>query len=257
MHADDAFETLFAAAASPVLVLCDHASRRIPADFDDNDLGLHLSDLERHISHDVGALDLARIIAQRLDATVVASRFSRLLVDANRGENDPTLIMKLYDGSIIPGNRQVGPRETEERLARFHRPYHGEIRRLVEAKAAAGHVPVLVSIHSFTPQLRGRATRPWHIGVLWHGDDRLARPFMQALDRAEDICVGDNEPYSGGLPGDTLNVHGMKRGLPHVLIEFRNDLIADETGQQEWAGKILPALNAAISQVLTEENLYG
>ncbi len=242
-----AFETLNRTARSPVVILCDHASRQIPLDISDSDLGLGLTDLERHIAYDVGAYDVARIIAQNFDATMISSRFSRLLIDVNRGEEDPTLIMRLYDGTVIPGNRRAGPAETEQRLARFHRPYHHEIGGILDSKLAAGLAPILISIHSFTRQLRGQSPRPWHIGVLWDVDGRLAQPFIRALAAQPDICVGDNEPYSGRLPGDTLHKHGLGRGLAHLLIEIRNDLIETAQGQNEWAEKIMPALRDAIS----------
>ena len=249
----DAFEILNPDATSSVIVLCDHASRFIPPNIGGKDLGLALADLERHIAYDVGALDVAKYIAEHYHATLVFSRFSRLVIDANRGEDDPTLVMRLYDGTIIPGNRQVNADEVEQRLRRFHRPYHGAIRQVIDEKLVICPMPILLSIHSFTPQLRGGGKRPWHIGVLWEGDDTLALPVIQSLRLLSDVCVGDNKPYSGGLPGDTLNIHGSKRGLPHVLVEFRSDLIEDGAGQCVWAEKIIAALNAAIATLGKEK----
>ncbi len=249
----DAFEILNDDAVSPVIVLCDHATRHIPPDIGAADLGLALGDLERHIAYDVGALGAAKYIADYFNAILVHSRFSRLVIDANRGEDDPTLLMRLYDGTIIPGNRRVGADDIEQRLRRFHRPYHAAIRQVIDDKIALGAMPVLLSIHSFTPQLRGGRKRPWHIGALWGDDGTLALPFIQNLRLLGDVCVGNNEPYSGGLPGDTLNVHGLNRGLPHLLIEFRSDLIEDGDGQKAWAEKIIPALNAAIASLGKEK----
>jgi predicted N-formylglutamate amidohydrolase len=245
----DAFEIFDAPDLSPVIVLCDHASRRIPADICTDDLGLGLSDLDRHIAYDVGAEPATLRIARGLGATAICARFSRLLIDANRGEDDPTLLMRLYDGTVIPGNRNAGEAEKARRLERFHRPYHRAIGALIDARLAAGITPVLVSIHSFTPQLRGGRPRPWQIAVLWHADDRLSAPLIRRLGALPGLCVGDNEPYSGGLPGDTLHRHGLARGLPHVLVEFRNDLIAGERGQRDWADLLLPALRGAIGDL--------
>ncbi len=248
MKNNDSFTSLNAGTSSPIIVLCDHATRHIPPDISSDDLGLDLGDLERHIAYDIGALAVARLISAYFDTKLIHTNFSRLLIDANRGENDPTLVMRLYDGTVVPGNRTIDNCQFLHRLDRFHRPYHTEIGRLIDQMIGQGSNPLLVSIHSFTPQLRGRGKRPWHIGVLWEGDDRLAQPFMQELQANTDIHVGNNEPYRGGLPGDTLNTHGLARGLPHILIEFRNDLVEDAKGQDEWARKIIPALELALSQ---------
>jgi predicted N-formylglutamate amidohydrolase len=249
MADDAAFHIRNSGSDLAVLVICDHATRHVPQDISANGLGLELTDLERHIAYDVGALEVARIMADALGATLVSSNFSRLLADANRGEDDPTLIMRLYDGTIIPGNRQLTATDRAMRLARFWRPYRGALEREIAIRQSRGQVPVLVSVHSFTPQLRGGAPRPWHVGVLWHRDDRMARPFIAALARLEGVVIGDNEPYAGGLPGDTLEALALSRGLPHILIEFRNDLIADAAGQAEWAARVMPALRTALAAV--------
>ena len=174
-------------------------------------------------------------LARLLDAPAILTRFSRLVIDPNRGEDDPTLVMRLYDGTIMPANRHVTPHEVERRLDAYHRPYHAAIEAEIDARLAAGRPPALVAIHSFTPRLRGRAPRPWHVGVLWHLDGRLAAPLIARLRAEPDLCVGDNEPYSGQLEGDTLSRHGTAANLPNVLIEVRQDLIATETGQRLWA----------------------
>ncbi|MEO0915029.1 MAG: N-formylglutamate amidohydrolase, partial [Pseudomonadota bacterium] len=128
--------------------------------------------------------------------------------------------------------------EVARRKAAFYTPYHTAITTEIDAQIARGLTPHLISIHSFTPQLRGRPERPWHIGILWDQDARLASPLMRALEAEGDLVVGDNQPYSGQLQGDCMYQHGTSRGLPHVLIEIRNDLISDETGQRTWAERL-------------------
>jgi predicted N-formylglutamate amidohydrolase len=177
------------------------------------------------------------------------STFSRLVIDPNRAEVDPTLVMKLYDGSIIPANRRVGAEETERRLNLYHRPYHRAIGEALDAIAARGGDPVLVSVHSFTPRLRTGPMRPWHVGLLWDEDDRLVRPLLDQLRGEAGLVVGDNQPYSGALAGDCMSIHGTDRDIPHVLIEVRNDLIADGEGQAFWAALLAPKLRDTIMEM--------
>jgi predicted N-formylglutamate amidohydrolase len=224
------------------VITCDHASNLVPSDVNGGDLGLPPEDMARHIAYDVGAAGVARAMAEALDAPVILSDFSRLVIDPNRGEDDPTLLMKVYDGSIIPANRHADAAEVERRLARYHRPYHRAIERLI----ASRHGPAIVAVHSFTPQFEGRPPRPWHVGVLYAGDTRLALPLLARLNAEPDLCVGDNQPYSGHLPGDALDRHGVQTGLPHVLIEVRNDLIGTEAEQHAWGLRLAPMLDAAL-----------
>ncbi|MCP1169470.1 N-formylglutamate amidohydrolase [Limimaricola litoreus] len=227
------------------LVTCDHASNHVPPWVSGGDLGLPASDMARHIAWDVGAAGLTEALAERLDAPAILSKFSRLVIDPNRGEDDPTLLMKLYDGSIIPGNRHAGARETEERLDRLHRPYHAAYADL----AARQDDTVIVAIHSYTQQLRGRRPRPWHAAILHsHLDSRLAIPFIARLREEEGLVVGDNEPYSGHLPGDSIDRHALRHGRPNVLIEVRNDLIEEEAGQIAWADRLAPALRDILAE---------
>mgnify|MGYP006281841017 CR=1 FL=1 len=216
-----------------LLLLCDHASNRIPEAY--ASLGLTEAELDRHIAHDIGARGLTLALSDLFGAPAVLSTVSRLMIDPNRGETDPTLVMKLYDGAIIPGNRQAGVEEVEHRLRTIHRPYHEAVTRAIDRALDEGTTPGIVSIHSFTPQLRGRSPRPWHVGVLWDQDDRIAAPLLERLRAEDDLVVGDNEPYTGRLKGGCMWRHGTCRGLPHVLIEVRNDLIADAAGQAAWA----------------------
>lgn len=251
-----AFDILNPNGKSPVLLLCDHASNAVPETVNGGTLGLSDHDMDRNIAYDVGARGVTEHLTELLDVHAVVSRFSRLVVYPNRGEDDPTVLMKINDGSIIPGNRSADEVEKERRLSLFYRPYHEALHRQVDTMIAEGRTPALISIHSFTKQLKNRPPRPWHLGVLWADDDRLAKPFMEYFAKDDDVCVGDNEPYSGELEGDTLFFHGTRRGLPHILIEVRNDLIETPEGQFAWADRIAPALWMALER-LEKENENG
>jgi predicted N-formylglutamate amidohydrolase len=226
-----------------LLFLCDHASNAVPQDLEL--LGLSEADFARHIAYDIGAVELTRALADLWEAPALLARWSRLVVDLNRGADDPTAVMKLSDGRVIPGNRDLDRKGIEERVRRFHAPYHAAIAATIRDAAAQGTLPVLVSMHSFTPRWRGQA-RPWQIGILWDRDGRLALPLLERLRREPDIIVGDNEPYSGELENDTLYRHGTMNGLPHVLIEVRQDLIADRAGVERWAARLKQVLGDAI-----------
>ncbi len=232
-------ETVSGRLDAGVLFLCDHASNALPPVY--GDLGLPAGALERHIGYDIGAAGVTRALAARFEAPAVLTRFSRLLIDPNRGADDPTLVMKLSDGAIIPGNEKAASAEVERRTRLYWAPYRQAAARLAQDMAAAGPVPAVVSIHSFTPVWRG-AARPWRVGLLWDLDARLAQPLLERLEAAGLGPVGDNEPYDGALKGDTLYDVATARGLPHVLIELRQDLIADPAGQADWAGRIAQAL---------------
>lgn len=228
-------ETIPGDPACGVLILSDHASNAIPAEYED--LGLPKAQLERHIAYDIGAADLTRRLARDLGAPAVLTDFSRLVIDPNRGEDDPTLVMKLSDGAIVPGNARADAAEVERRLARFYRPYDRAVTAAVEAALATGRPPAIVSIHSFTPVWKGRP-RPWHVGVLWDRNPALALPLLAALAAETDLVVGDNEPYRGGLPGDTVDRHATRRGLPDALVEVRQDLIADRASAEAWGTRL-------------------
>lgn len=225
------------------LVTCDHATNRVPDDLGGT-LGISDADMARHIAYDVGAAGLARALGAALDSPVICSDFSRLVIDPNRGEQDPTLVMKLYDGTIIPANRHVDAAETERRLDALYRPYHAAYARL----AARRPDTVILAIHSFTPCLKGRPPRPWHVGVLYAGQDaRFSRPLIARLEAEADLCIGDNEPYAGYLPGDAIDMHALQPGRHNTLIELRNDLIGTEAAQQAWALRLAPILQDVLT----------
>ncbi len=224
------------------LVTCDHASNHVPEWVNGGSLGIPQADMARHIAWDVGAAGLARALGQHLDSPVICSHFSRLVIDPNRGEDDPTLVMQLYDGTIIPANRHITPAGVEERLDRLYRPYHAAYARL----AALHPQRVIVAIHSFTPCLRGRPPRPWHVGVLYsHLDERLSKALIARLMAESDLCIGDNEPYSGHLPGDAIDRHALRLGRHNTLVELRNDLIETPDQQAHWAARLAKILQEA------------
>lgn len=227
------------------LVTCDHASNRVPDWVAGGDLGIGPEDMGRHIAFDVGAAGVAEALGAALDSPVVLSDFSRLVIDPNRGEDDPTLVMKLYDGTIIPANRHIDAAGVEERLQRLYRPYHDALARL------AGRRPdvVIAAVHSFTPCLKGRSPRPWHVGVLHsHLDGRLSHALIRVLREEPDLCVGDNEPYNGHLPGDAIDRHALRHGRQNTLVEVRNDLIATPAQQAAWGARLAPLLRAALAR---------
>lgn len=238
-HSSAPFTRIDGNPAAGFILLCDHATNRVPSEF--GSLGLPASEFDRHIAYDPGAAAVTRALAERLASPAVMSDFSRLVIDPNRGPDDPTLVMRLSDGAVVPGNAKIGDVERRRRIACFHAPYHAAISAAIEEGIAAGTIPALVSIHSFTPVWRGH-TRPWQVGVLWDRDPRLAEPLIAALAMDEALTVGDNEPYSGALEHDTLYRHGTRRGLAHVLIELRQDLIADHAGVEAWALRLAQIL---------------
>lgn len=244
---DRAFRTSGEDRPSRWLITCDHASNRVPDWVRGGDLGIAAADMARHIAYDVGAAGLAENLAAIMDAPAIFSDFSRLVIDPNRGEDDPTLLMRLYDGTVIPANKAADSAERERRLNLLHRRYHAALARLADRHPAR----CICAIHSFTPQLRGRPPRPWQVGILYsHRDARLGPAMVQAC-RAEGWITGENQPYDGHLDGDSIDRHALAQGRPNLLIELRNDLIASEAGQAEWAARLAPV----ITRVLAESGL--
>ena len=229
----------------PALFLCDHAANAVPHGL--GRLGLDEEALSRHIAYDIGAAGVARLLSRRFDAPAVLSGYSRLVIDINRDLDDPTSIPEISDGVVVPANRDLTPEAARARVETLFRPYHDGVAAMIGRMLAGGCVPAVVSIHSFTPVMDG-FERPWHLGVLWDSDRRMAGPLLERLAGEADLIVGDNEPYSGrGAVGSTLDRHCRERGLPHVLIELRQDLIADPEGQAAWAGRIGDALEGVLS----------
>ncbi|MDH3234380.1 MAG: N-formylglutamate amidohydrolase [Alphaproteobacteria bacterium] len=238
------FEVVNPDGAAPFLLLCDHASERVPAALEH--LGLDEPVIRRHIGWDIGAAEVSRRLSHRFDAPLVLSGYSRLVIDCNRELDDPTSIPEISDGVIISGNRSLHPRAIEARQAQIFHPYHNAVRAALKRFADRGHAPGIISMHSFTPVFRGDE-RPWHIGVLWNKDPRIPKPFIANLQADSDIAVGDNEPYSGvDQYGYSISNHAEAHGFPHVLIEIRQDLIDTHHGAAAWSERIARTLGPAL-----------
>lgn len=227
------------------LLVCDHAGRQVPRAL--HGLGVPPAELDRHIGWDIGAAAVTEGLARRLDARAVLSVYSRLVVDCNRWPDSPTLMPSISDGTPVPGNLDLTETARLLRLEALYQPYHDAIAVERARIAATGRTPVLISIHSFTPRMNG-FQRPWHVGVLWNRDGRLALPMLDALRAEGDLVVGDNEPYSARTGTDfTIIHHGEQAGLPVLMLEIRQDLIADAAGADAWAdrlARLLPSITA-------------
>lgn len=232
---------------SRLVFIADHAGARIPRAL--NGLGLAGDDLARHIAVDIGAARLTRALAAAFDASAVLARYSRLVIDCNRRLDEASLIPEVSDGSPIPGNRGLSARDREARIDGLYHPYHRAVDLALDTVLKRGETPVLIAVHSFTPRLRGGAPRPWHAGVLWNRDDRIAKPLLAALSREPGLCVGDNLPYSGfdGLT-HTTDIHALEKGHPHVELEIRQDLISDDAGIRRFAEIVERALRAVLER---------
>lgn len=235
-------------ARSPFLLSCDHASSRIPAAL--GDLGVAAADRDRHVAWDIGALAVARGLSAALDATLVASGYSRLVIDLNRPPQRADRFPVRSEDVAVPGNVALDDAERTRRTAALFEPYHGAIARLLDARAARGQPTLFVAIHSFTPVYAGVA-RPWEIALLSNRDRRVADCLMRALRREHVLNVGDNIPYRLTDEGDYgVPVHGEQRGLPHVLVELRQDTVASASGQRAWIERLTPLLREAWSCIV-------
>lgn len=235
---------------APVLIVSDHDSNAVPASL--QHLGLPEEELGRHIGYDIGIARIARYLAERLDAPLIATGFSRLVVDCNRVPFTPGSIPVVSDGTEVPGNRDLDDAAREERYAALFNPYHRAIGDQLDRMIAAGNRPLLLALHSFTPRLRvAGSDRPWHIGLLWGADDRATAPMLDEFRRRNpDAEVGANQPYSGASPeGYTVPVHAEQRGLHNLTPEFRQDLIAEAAGGGDWARRFADALEAVLERL--------
>ncbi len=222
-----------------LILVCDHARNSLPQEY--GQLGLEAGQFERHIAYDIGARSLTMGLAKSLGVPAVMSTFSRLLIDPNRGEDDPTVIMGLSDGAIVPGNYPMTQTERQRRLDLYYRPYHRAIDAAINQAAGTGVIPAIFSIHSFTQMWRG-VYRIWDVALLWDSDPRFSDPLLDHLRRSGDLVVGENEPYDGALRNDTMFRHCVVSGLAHSLIEIRQDLIREDSGVQEWIDRLAPML---------------
>lgn len=232
---------------SPFLLICDHAGALVPRRL--NSLGVSALDLQRHIAWDIGAGAVARQIAARLNAFLILQNWSRLVIDCNRPPGSEQSIVRVSEATRIPGNELVSSVEAMAREREVFRPYHDRIRAELDLRKAQHRRTILVAVHSFTPCFFEKQ-RPWHVGLLYNRDRRLAEALLQLLRADPDLVVGDNEPYSVSDSTDyTIPVYGEQRGLLHVGIELRQDLIAGEAGQFEWSERLAQALLAAAAEL--------
>ena len=243
-------EVVRPAGTSPFFLTCEHAGRAIPARL--GTLGLAGSDLERHIAWDIGAEGVARGLSGRLDATLVLQRYSRLVADCNRAPDAADFVAHTSEDTVIPGNRGLGRAEIDARAAEVFHPYHETIHALLDARIAARRLTVAVSVHTCTPVYRG-VHRPWHIGVMYEHDDRLAREMLALLrEEGEEagLEVGDNRPYFMTSDKDyAMPRHGQGRGLLHVGFELRQDLVGSAPGQDAWAERVARVLRESLGRV--------
>ena len=243
-------ESVHETGRGPILLVCDHASSRLPDAL--GTLGLDKGELSRHIAIDIGAAALTRALAKLFDAPALLAGYSRLVIDCNREPEDHTAIREISEGVVIPGNRRLTRAQRDARIDAVFRPYHAAIAARIAAVEQRGAVPVLIAVHSFTPRFRG-VSRPWHVGILSGRDRRIADPMIAALSADGSLAVGDNQPYSGlHFAGYTMDNHAVRRGLPCVMIEVRQDLVADEAGVTRWAA----LLQRALAPILKEPSLY-
>jgi predicted N-formylglutamate amidohydrolase len=238
----------------PLLLVCDHAGNAIPKPL--NQLGLGSQELAQHIAWDRGAAEVTCRLAERLDAPAVLSAYSRLLIDCNRAPGDPESIPLQSDGILIPGNQNLSDAEADWRLETFFWPYHHTITNTIAHLWRHGLAPAFISIHSFTPQLNGGPPRPWHMGILWNRDPRLALPILDWLRTQTGLCVGDNVPYSGREVGYTMETHAGAAGLPHVEFEIRQDLLADAAGWERWAQLVGDVLEVVLADKSIHSIVY-
>ena len=234
---------------SAVFLTCDHAGRSMPRRL--GRLGLPEAEFERHIAWDIGAAAVAELLSARLDATLVLQRYSRLVIDCNRPPTVPSAIPTISETTEIPGNRDLPAENVLARVREIFDPYHDRIDAELTLRRRAGRPTVLVSVHSFTPVFRGES-RSLHLGLLYNRDSRFAGHLAAALADSN-LVVAHNQPYAvGDLTDYTIPVHGERRGIPHVMLEIRQDLVADARGQEEWADRLEGLLADAWARLRTE-----
>jgi predicted N-formylglutamate amidohydrolase len=240
-----AFELFNPEGTAPMLFVCDHAGRAIPAAL--GRLGLDETALARHIAWDIGVAEVTRALARRFDAPAALSTYSRLVIDCNRRLEHPTSIPAVSDDVAVPANQALTPAARQARAEACFFPYHRAIDGLLERFAQRGVAPVFLSMHSFTPVFQG-FERPWHVGVLWDKDPRLPLPLLAALREEPGLVIGDNEPYTGrNRHGYSIPMHAEARGLAHALLEIRQDLIDTRHGVAEWTERLERALRSVLA----------
>jgi predicted N-formylglutamate amidohydrolase len=240
------FEVLNPDGRAPILLVCDHASNRIPRAL--GTLGLDEVALGLHVASDIGAEIMTRTMSACLDAPAVLANYSRLVIDLNRPPEHPTSIVETSDDIAVPGNRALDRDAREARLAALFRPYHQAVAERIATVQRRGVPPMVLAVHSFTPRLGGEDRR-WQAGILWNRDGRLARALIDGLSTPGDIVVGDNEPYSGRTLFYTLDIHAGAAGLAHAGIEVRQDLVMEPESAHAWGERLADVVEKLIGRV--------
>jgi len=231
-------------AAGPFVILCDHASNQVPPEL--GNLGLPEAELLRHIAWDPGAAGIAEYLSEYFDSPAILCPTSRLVIDCNRQLNAPDLIPEQSDGTVIPGNLGLSPEQRQQRIERWFEPYHQAVEAVLDDRNQRGLPSTTLSVHSMTPSLAG-VSRPWEIALSSYRDRSLAEPVLAALRAPGDLCIGDNQPYDLDPAVDfSTPFHALRRNLPHLQVEFRQDTVAEEAGQQEAARRFAKALTEAL-----------
>jgi predicted N-formylglutamate amidohydrolase len=234
---------------APLLLLCDHASKAVPKAL--GSLGISEAELSRHIGWDIGGLDAAIALSEALDAPLVASGYSRLVIDCNRWPGGEGSTPEISDGTVVPANQGLTKEQLDARAEACFWPYHREVDRVLDIMTAGNRRVCLLVMHSFTPVMKG-FVRPWHVGVLWNDDPRLPEPLLAELRRDPKLVVGDNEPYSARASYEyTLTAHARSRAIPHCSLEVRQDLMDTPENARAWGRRLAPAINAAVEAALS------
>jgi predicted N-formylglutamate amidohydrolase len=236
-------------AASPFVLICDHAGNAVPAAL--QNLGLPKTELERHIGYDIGILGVSEILSDLLNAPLVFQRYSRLVVECNRVDTSPDSIALVSDGTTVPGNDGLDEAARILRQTEIAQPYHQEIVSLLDERQRQGLPVVLLAMHSFTPSLLAKPSpRPWHVGLCFDADARFSLKILSALEKHSDIVIGRNEPYGVDMVRDySIPIHGEARGIPYAEFEIRQDLIATATGQRDWAQRLVGVIREAYAEL--------
>jgi len=253
LSADDPtpFEILNREADTPLLLICDHASNRIPKSLDN--MGLSEKELGYHIAIDIGAAGVTKYMSDKLQAPAVLCNYSRLVMDCNRQPGDPTSIPAISDGISVPANQNLTESQQVQRSEAVFWPYHHAVTEVGAHLWRKGTPPALFSIHSFTPELMSsEEDRPWEAAILWKQDPRIAKPLMAILERETGMKIGNNVPYSGWEDAYTIDLHGAAPGLPYCAIELRQDLIGNEAGEMKW-GELL---SNALTEIMSDRSIF-
>ncbi len=242
------FEIINRDGKAQLLLVCDHASRRIPESL--GDMGLPAAEFDRHIAYDIGAEAITRILSRTLDAPAVIAGYSRLVLDLNRPPGHPESIPEISDRTVVPANQNLSEADKDARIAELHDPYHEAVSHTMAHIWNRGPAPALFSVHSFTPNY-GDEIRPWDVGLLWKRDRRIAGPMMEMF-RARGMDVGSNVPYSALDMAFTIDAHAGAAGLSTCVLEIRQDQVADDAGVERWA----QILTEDLGKIMTNEELY-